>query len=114
LLKHHSPVRARTLYCHAVNVDLARYWRHEAGDRVKNGRLAAARRAQDADEFSWRDVELKSFNGGLAAKVDAEAPNGHSTARWMAGSTPNVDRHEVLFANELRSNSIVLDFSDKR
>ena len=51
----------------AVKEDTAARWRVQPGDHVERRRLAAARRAQQDDEFLVNDLEVERIDhGGLA------------------------------------------------
>jgi hypothetical protein len=63
ILEHHAAVHAVAGDRLAVDADLARGRRNEARDDVEEGRLAAAARADDADEFGRRDIEAHRVDG---------------------------------------------------
>ena len=58
LLEHHAAVRARPLHLLAVDQRPPGSRLLEAGDDVEQGRLAAAGRAEQADEIIGLDVEI--------------------------------------------------------
>ena len=53
----------------AEDIDRARRGREQSGGGVEKGRLAAASRADDRDEFAIRDAERGAFDGRVGAAV---------------------------------------------
>src|SRR5262245_48310659 len=67
ILEHHAAIEAVAGHRLAADADLARGRGEEARDDVEQGRLAAARRADDAEELGGRDVEAHALDAGHAA-----------------------------------------------
>src|SRR4051794_29136411 len=57
VLKHHTAIEAVAVHLLAADADLASGRRQKSGDQVEQGRLAAARRPDDAEEFGLVDLE---------------------------------------------------------
>jgi hypothetical protein len=79
VLEHHGAVRPRAVHRVAVEEDRTGSHRHEAVDRIEEGRLAAARRPDDGHELALehRKVDVvqdrQQLPGSFVVKVERDA-----------------------------------------
>src|SRR5207237_6589621 len=72
VLEEHDALLARAAHRRAIELDRAARRLLEAGEDVEEGRLAAARGPEEADQLAFGDLQIDAVQRAVAAGVRAE------------------------------------------
>src|SRR5207237_6691119 len=104
VLEHDADIRLRTLDLPAIDKDVPLGCIDEAGDHQDESRLAAARRAEQRHEFTWRNGKISRPEGTDRAVVGHE---GLDDARDVDGGghspgSPHLEMHGETMPSKWR------------